>query len=200
TKCCLNSSYSNGLPPCNCDKSIFFLAKNSSNVMANASYSILWYTACTSSSASILSISLSTSAACSSSNAVCDKARRSSLADFTSIPFSSKRLCIFPKSSKEVWTTTISFPSSSASTYNSSNPPSINSNSSSSTSKSSAAAKRKIDLRLKMKSKEPVFPKEPPDFVKYDLMLATVRLVLSVAVSINTGTPCGPYPSYTYSS
>src|SRR5690606_14317292 len=147
TKCCLNSSYSNGLPPCNCDKSIFFLAKNSSNVMANASYSILWYTACTSSSSSILSISLSTSAACTSSNAVCDKAICSSLSDFTSIPFSSNRLCIFPKSSKEVWTTTISFPSSSASTYVSSNPPSISSKSNSSTCNSSVAANLNIDFR-----------------------------------------------------
>ena len=50
-------------------------------------------------------------------------------------------------------------------------------------------------LRSKRNWSEPCVPSVPPNLVKYERMLATVRMWLSVAVSTKIAIPCGPYPS-----
>ena len=73
------------------------------------------------------------------------------------------------------WFTSSSFSTSSA-------PKSINSKVKSSTSIPLSATLKK-HMRLNMNSTEPVVPSCPPPRLKWDRTLATVRLLLSVAVS-----------------
>ena len=55
-------------------------------------------------------------------------------------------------------------------------------------------------LCLNRKPTEPLLPKVPPPLLKCERTLATVLVVLSVAVSTKIATPCGAYPSYKTSS
>ena len=71
----------------------------------------------------------------------------------------------------------------------------MSSNSNSSQLERCSAGKRNTPLRSNMNESDPLVPKAPPPRLKYIRIFATVRVGLSVAVSINTATPCGPYPS-----